>query len=134
MPSLPWIGQIDRAEPDLLLAMGTTLVRSRLLAEADAICGVPLGARSEERLRTRKRPPEGAGAVRGVASGTPGSAAGALASDRRHENGSQRLWARRPGQPASTHRMKPARSVALVSLPDMVEGKCRTRCGSFPQW
>ncbi len=52
-PALPWIEQIDRAEPDLLRAMMKTFVQSLMAAEADAICGAPYGARTEERVNTR---------------------------------------------------------------------------------
>ncbi|MDP9461486.1 MAG: IS256 family transposase [Actinomycetota bacterium] len=52
-PALPWIEQIDRAEPDLLRAMLKTFVQALMGAEADAICGAPFGARTEERTNTR---------------------------------------------------------------------------------
>ena len=52
-PALPWIEQIDRAEPDLLRAMLQTFVQTLMSAEADAICGAPFGARSDERVNTR---------------------------------------------------------------------------------
>ncbi len=52
-PALPWIEQIDRAEPDLLRAMLRTFVQALMGAEADAICGAPFGARSEERVNVR---------------------------------------------------------------------------------
>jgi hypothetical protein len=35
-PALPWIEQIDRAEPDLLRAMLKTFVQALMSAEADA--------------------------------------------------------------------------------------------------
>jgi putative transposase len=52
-PALPWIEQIDRAEPDLLRAMLKTFVQALMGAEADAICGAPFASRSEERVNTR---------------------------------------------------------------------------------
>jgi putative transposase len=67
-PALPWIEQIDRAEPDLLRAMLETFVQALMGAEADAICGAPFGARTDERVNTRNgyRPREwdtGAGTI-----------------------------------------------------------------------
>ena len=52
-PSLPWAEQIDRAEPDLLRSLLKTFVEALMSAEADAICGAPYGARSEERVNAR---------------------------------------------------------------------------------
>jgi putative transposase len=52
-PALPWIEQIDRAEPDLLRAMLKTFVQALMGAEADAICGAPFASRSDERVNTR---------------------------------------------------------------------------------
>jgi transposase-like protein len=52
-PALPWIEQIDRAEPDLLRAMLKTFVQALMGAEADAICGAPFGARTDDRVNTR---------------------------------------------------------------------------------
>ncbi len=52
-PALPWLEQIDRAEPDLLRAMLKTFVQALMGAEADAICGAPFGARTDERVNTR---------------------------------------------------------------------------------
>lgn len=52
-PVLPWIEQIDRAEPDLLRGLLKTLVEALMGAEADAICGASYGARSEDRTNTR---------------------------------------------------------------------------------
>ncbi len=52
-PALPWHEQIDRAEPDLLRSMLKTFVQSIMAAEADAICGAPVGERSDERVNTR---------------------------------------------------------------------------------
>ena len=52
-PALPWAEQIDRAEPDLLRALLKTFVEALMGAEADAICGVPYGVRSEARVNTR---------------------------------------------------------------------------------
>jgi transposase-like protein len=51
-PALPWIEQIDRAEPDLLRAMLKTFVQALMGAEADAICGAPFGARTDDRVNT----------------------------------------------------------------------------------
>jgi putative transposase len=44
---------LERAEPDLLRAMLKTFVDALMGAEADAICGAPYGARSEERTNSR---------------------------------------------------------------------------------
>ena len=44
---------LERAEPDLLRAMLKTFVEALMGAEADAICGAPYGARSEERTNSR---------------------------------------------------------------------------------
>jgi transposase-like protein len=52
-PGLPWAEQIDRAEPDLLRSLLKTFVEALMSAEADAICGAPYGARSEERVNAR---------------------------------------------------------------------------------
>jgi len=52
-PASSWIAQIDRAEPDLLRAMLTTFVQALMDAEADAIGGAPVGARTEGRVNTR---------------------------------------------------------------------------------
>ena len=52
-PALPWAEQIERAEPDLLRGLLTTFVQALMSAEADAICGAPYGARSDERINTR---------------------------------------------------------------------------------
>jgi type I site-specific restriction endonuclease len=52
-PALPWIEQIDRAEPDLLRAMLKTFVQALVGAEADAICGAPFASRSDVRVNTR---------------------------------------------------------------------------------
>jgi putative transposase len=52
-PALPWIEQIDRAEPDLLRAMLKTFVQALMGAEADAIRGAQFASRSEERVNTR---------------------------------------------------------------------------------
>ena len=52
-PALPWIEQIDRAEADLLRAMLKTFVQAMMGTEAEAICGAPFGARSEERVNVR---------------------------------------------------------------------------------
>ena len=45
--------QLERAEPDLLRAMLKTFVEALMGAEADAICGAPYGARSQERTNSR---------------------------------------------------------------------------------
>ncbi len=45
-PALPWIEQIDRAEPDLLRELLKTFVEALMGAEADAICGVAVSTRS----------------------------------------------------------------------------------------
>jgi putative transposase len=52
-PDLPWIEQIDRAEPDVLRALLKTFVQTLMSAEADAICGAPYGARSDDRTNSR---------------------------------------------------------------------------------
>ncbi len=52
-PALPWAEQIERAEPDLLRGLLTTFVQALMSAEADASCGAPYGARSDERTNTR---------------------------------------------------------------------------------
>jgi transposase-like protein len=49
-----WLSeQLGQASPDLLRAMLTTFVQALMGAEADAVCGAPFGARSEERTNTR---------------------------------------------------------------------------------
>lgn len=52
-PALAWDEQIDRAEPDLLRGLMKTFVQAMMSAEADAICGAPYGARSDERVNSR---------------------------------------------------------------------------------
>ena len=52
-PALPWAEQIDRAEPDLLRVLLKTFVEALMGAEADALCGAPYGARSEDRVNSR---------------------------------------------------------------------------------
>jgi transposase-like protein len=52
-PALPWIEQIDRAEPDLIRTLLKTFVEALMGAEADAICGAGYGVRSDERVNTR---------------------------------------------------------------------------------
>ena len=52
-PALPWAEQIERAEPDLLRGLLTTFVQALMSAEADAVCGAPYGARSDERTNSR---------------------------------------------------------------------------------
>lgn len=44
---------LERAEPELLRSMLKTFVDALMGAEADAICGAPYGARSEERVNSR---------------------------------------------------------------------------------
>ena len=44
---------LERAEPDLLRSMLKTFVEALMGAEADAICGAPYGARSDERTNSR---------------------------------------------------------------------------------
>jgi len=44
---------LERAEPDLLRSMLKTFVDALMAAEADALCGAPYGARSEERVNSR---------------------------------------------------------------------------------
>ncbi|MCU1675758.1 MAG: transposase [Frankiales bacterium] len=52
-PDVPWIEQIQRAEPDLLRSLLTTFVQTLMSAEADAVCGAPFGVRSDERTNSR---------------------------------------------------------------------------------
>ena len=52
-PDLPWLEQVDRADPDLLRSMLKTFVQTLMSAEADAICGAPYGLSSEDRTNTR---------------------------------------------------------------------------------
>jgi len=52
-PALPWAEHIARAEPDLLRGLLTTFVQALMSAEADAICGAPFGARTDERVNVR---------------------------------------------------------------------------------
>ena len=52
-PALAWAEQIDPAEPDLLRALLKTFVEALMGAEADAVCGAPYGARSQERVNSR---------------------------------------------------------------------------------
>jgi len=51
-PALPWVEQIDRAEPGLLRALLKTFVEALMGAEADAVCGASYGVRSEERVNS----------------------------------------------------------------------------------
>ena len=44
---------LEHAEPDLLRSMLMTFVEALMGAEADALCGAPYGARSEERVNSR---------------------------------------------------------------------------------
>jgi transposase-like protein len=44
---------LERAEPDALRAMLGTFIAALMGAEADALCGAPYGARSEERVNSR---------------------------------------------------------------------------------
>lgn len=49
-----WLSeQLTQASPDLLRAMLSTFVEALMGAEADAVCGAPFGARSDERVNTR---------------------------------------------------------------------------------
>ena len=52
-PDVPWIEQIQRAEPDLIRSLLTTFVQTLMSAEADAVCGAPYGVRSDERTNSR---------------------------------------------------------------------------------
>ena len=52
-PALPWDAQIDRADPDLVRHLLRTFVQALMGAEADALCGAPYGARSDERTNSR---------------------------------------------------------------------------------
>ena len=45
--------QIAGASPDVLRTMVATFAEALLSAEADALCGAPYGARSEERVNSR---------------------------------------------------------------------------------
>jgi len=45
--------QLESASPDLLREMVATFVAALMGAEADAVCGAPYGARSEERVNAR---------------------------------------------------------------------------------
>jgi len=40
---------LERAEPDLLRSMLRTFIDTLMSAEADALCGAPYGARSDDR-------------------------------------------------------------------------------------
>ena len=44
---------LERAEPDLLRSMVMTFVEALMGAEADALCGAPYGARTQERVNSR---------------------------------------------------------------------------------
>ena len=44
---------LQRADPDLLRARLTTFVDALMAAEADAICGAPYRARTQERTNSR---------------------------------------------------------------------------------
>jgi putative transposase len=44
---------LERAEPDLLRALLKTFVEALMGADADAVCGAPYGARSDERVNSR---------------------------------------------------------------------------------
>jgi putative transposase len=49
-----WLSeQLTQASPDLLRGMVATFVEALMGAEADAVCGAPFGARSEERVNVR---------------------------------------------------------------------------------
>jgi putative transposase len=45
--------QLESASPDLLRAMVKTFAEALMSAEADAVCGAPYGARSDERVNSR---------------------------------------------------------------------------------
>ena len=45
--------QLERAEPDLLRSMLKTFIDALMGAEADALCGAPYGARSDDRVNFR---------------------------------------------------------------------------------
>jgi putative transposase len=44
---------LEHAEPDLLRAMLATFIDALMGAEADALCGAPYGARSDDRVNSR---------------------------------------------------------------------------------
>jgi len=44
---------LERAEPDLLRSMLRTFIDTLMSAEADALCGAPYGARSDDRVNSR---------------------------------------------------------------------------------
>jgi hypothetical protein len=44
---------LERAEPDLLRSMLKTFIEALMGAEADALCGAPYGARTDERVNSR---------------------------------------------------------------------------------
>ena len=44
---------LERAEPDLLRSMLKTFIDALMGAEADALCGAPYGARTQERVNFR---------------------------------------------------------------------------------
>jgi len=52
-PALFSSQHLERAEPDLLRSMLKTLIDALMGAEADALCGAPYGARTEERVNSR---------------------------------------------------------------------------------
>ncbi len=52
-PAIFLAEHLERAEPDLLRAMLRTFVDALMGAEADAVCGAPYGARSDERVNSR---------------------------------------------------------------------------------
>jgi hypothetical protein len=52
-PSLFLSQHLERAEPDLLRSMLKTFIEALMGAEADALCGAPYGARTDERVNSR---------------------------------------------------------------------------------
>ena len=52
-PALFLSERLEHAEPDLLRAMLKTFIDALMGAEADALCGAPYGARTEDRVNSR---------------------------------------------------------------------------------
>ncbi|MDQ1537408.1 MAG: putative transposase [Actinomycetota bacterium] len=52
-PSLFLSDHLERAEPDLLRSMLKTFIEALMGAEADALCGAPYGARTDDRINSR---------------------------------------------------------------------------------
>ncbi len=48
-----WSEHLEHADPDLLRSMLKTFIDALMGAEADAICGAPYGARTEDRVDSR---------------------------------------------------------------------------------